>query len=393
MSIEDLIQLSESWKPQDGSYPSCDAKIEFETVPIVAAVEEIEDAKVEYKKETKHIREKIKNDDKKKENTYPRNNQEYIDKWITKKEIVILGWEIHDHLVNAWNSYHYPYDSREKYYRLGCLNKSGKLIIDFKYCIIEIVGNYIFAGYEGDYIHNTFQGLYDLYTINGDFLFGGFTQYHLYQKENILACNWGGHWENRFQEGALYEFCACSGYWSLYDLSPLKITLKSGTEWELPYWIKSGGIKSLLPLRDGRDYCIPIKTQISLYDIMACGSIRRMPNLPIETLFIMGNHTIGGYPSISYDILYDIHLFTSEAVRWDLDGEERLFTNECFDYHLSRKELIRNENYKAEDIRLESYLNGYRRHFDDDYISPFDSPYHNDALDMDQQSQDFWDSM
>lgn len=382
------------FQSKEDYYPICDAQIEFETVPIIAAVKEIGDAELKYKKETDCIQELVNLGDQ--EAPLPWDNPNYTDKWITKKEIAVLGWKIgiSCYLENAWNYYHHPDDNREKYYRLGCLNKSGKLIIDFKYCIIEVVGKYIFAGYDGDYRYNTYQGLYDLYTIDGNFLFGGFTHYHLYQEENILACNWGGGWFDISQEGTpIYKFNNHSGYWSLYDLSPIKETLKNGDEWELPNWLKTGVIKSLLPLRDGRDYGIPIKTQITSFDTMICGVVRKMPNLPIETLFIMGNHTNGNNPYISGDTLYDVHLFTDEAESWGLGGDKRLFTDECFDYNLSKKELIKNNEYRAEDIRRESNSNEYRRQSDDDFISPFESPNYNDALDMDQQSSEFWDSL
>lgn len=393
--LDDFVAQVDSdniFQSKEDYYPICDAQIEFETIPVVAAVKEIEDARLEYNKETDCIRELVNTGNQ--EGPFPWDKPTYSDKWITKKEIAVLGWKIgiSCYLENAWG-YH-PNDSREKYYRLGCLNKSGKLIIDFNYCIIEVVGKYIFAGYNGEYRYNTYQGLYDLYTINGDFLFGGFTQYHLYEEENILACNWGGNWYDSSQEGSpLYRFNSYSGYWSLYDLSPIKNPLKTENEWELPNWQKTGVIKSLLPLRDGRDYGIPIKTQISSFDTMICGIVRKMPNLPIETLFIMGNHTNNNYPCISGGTLYDVHLFINEAESWGLGGNKRLFTDECFDYNLSKKELIKNNEYRAEDLRRESNSNVCHRPADDEFISPFDNPNYNDALDMDQQSPDFWDTL
>ncbi len=383
----------------------CDAKIEFETVPIVAAVKEIGDAVLEYKKEERCI------------NVFTDK-----EKCVIQKEKAIMGWRLgkSSYLENS-----IYFDNKERY-RLGCLNKLGKLIIDFKYCIIEVVGKYIFAGYNGDYQYNTYQGLYDLYTIDGDYLFGGFTHYHLYQEENILACNWCGNWRNISNEGEpMYEFNGQSGYWALFDLSTEKITLKNGGKIELPYWINTGEIKSILPLRDGREYGIPTKTQILSYEILVCGVKREMPNLPIETLFIMGSNenypcirtipilpkvfptpktgendtdiipqqtNINNHINIDYQhILYNIHIFTNNATYWR-DGEKHLFT-ECVDYNLDEKKLIENGEYRAANFYREFNSNEYRRHSDYDFISPFDNPYYNESLDMDQQSPDFWDSL
>ncbi len=246
----------------------------------------------------------------------------------------------------------------------------------------------------------------------------------------MLACNWCGNWRDISNGGdPIYEFIGQSGYWSLFDVSQIKIPLKNGGEKEFSNWLKTGVIKSVLPLRDGRDYGIPLKTQITSFDTMICGAIRKMPNLPLETLFIMGNHSNKEYPcieatlippkvfsspepeknnsvtisqqtnsnnyiNIEYQyVLYDIHLFTNEVESWGLSGDRRLFTYECFDYNLSQKELIENKAYQAEDIRRESNHSEYLRQADDDFVNPFDSPYYNDALDLDQQSPEFWDSI
>lgn len=55
------------------------------------------------------------------------------------------------------------------------------------------------------------------------------------------------------------------------------------------------------------------------------------------------------------------------------------------------KDLFVVDNEEYED---ESYYDDYD-HYDsnNDYTHPYDSPYYNDALDMDQQSPEFWDSL
>lgn len=151
-------------------------------------------------------------------------------------------------------------------------------------------------------------------------------------------------------------------------------------------------MKSLLPLRDGREYGIPTKTQILMYDIMVCGEKRRMPNLPIEILFIQGNHINEAYPYLSNGILQDVHLFSEEAKSWELGGCRRLFSSECVDFNISTKEVLRNDNYLAEDVRREEECCNRKRK-SNDLVDPLDNPYYNDALDMDQQSPDFWDSI
>ena len=54
-------------------------------------------------------------------------------------------------------------------------------------------------------------------------------------------------------------------------------------------------------------------------------------------------------------------------------------------------EELSNRDFEAEDE--ENYEDGSYYDFSSEYSSAYDNPYYNDALDMDQQSADFWDSL
>lgn len=85
----------------------------------------------------------------------------------------------------------------------GCLNNLGEEIIEAKYDCFKIVDGYILAGRDGGMLYHDdscygseYGGVYDLYTRNGELVYGGFRKF-FYNKENdIYVFFLGGEWKS-----------------------------------------------------------------------------------------------------------------------------------------------------------------------------------------------------
>ena len=100
-----------------------------------------------------------------------------------------------------------------------------------------------------------------------------------------------------------------------------------------------------------------------------------------------------GNPSAQYHL--GICYKEGNGVELDIDEAEKWFSKASNNGSLLAKiELWKPENVSTE---LENgKIDHYDDWYDDDieyYPSAYDSPYYNDALDMDQQSEDFWESL
>lgn len=84
----------------------------------------------------------------------------------------------------------------------GCLNYDGKIIIDPKYSCLRVTDNFIIAGRDGCFIGDSdsynsdeYDGVFDLYTFDGELLIGGFREV-VYDSENkVYVFFFGGQWE------------------------------------------------------------------------------------------------------------------------------------------------------------------------------------------------------
>lgn len=103
----------------------------------------------------------------------------------------------------------------------GCMNNHGEIIIQPKYHCFKFIDNFILAGRDGEMlrINNyeygyNYEGVYDLYSLEGDLIFGGFSAFINNKEQNIFA----------FFFGIVYDFEEEGRYYE----EPMDFTFKSG---------------------------------------------------------------------------------------------------------------------------------------------------------------------
>ncbi len=94
----------------------------------------------------------------------------------------------------------------------GCMNRHGKTIIDAKYSCIQTTDNFILAGRNGCFIGDSdsfysdkYDGVFDLYTLEGELLIGGFREVYYDVEHKIFAFFFGGKWE---------KYCSYEDEWN-----------------------------------------------------------------------------------------------------------------------------------------------------------------------------------
>ena len=84
----------------------------------------------------------------------------------------------------------------------GVMDNSGNVLIPPKYDCYKIQDGFLLAGRDGSMLchddsdyGSDYSGVYDLYTLGGEFLFGGIREF-FYNKENeLFVFFFGGEWE------------------------------------------------------------------------------------------------------------------------------------------------------------------------------------------------------
>jgi len=77
------------------------------------------------------------------------------------------------------------------------MDYDGKQIIPAKYECFKVTEKYILAGREGFILgsdEDAYRGIYDLYTKNGELIFGGFRQFEEINNHYIFSLNWNDNW-------------------------------------------------------------------------------------------------------------------------------------------------------------------------------------------------------
>ena len=107
----------------------------------------------------------------------------------------------------------------------GCINHCGKQIIPFKYDCLVLDGSFILAGRDGhmvgssdeDYGHD-YSGVFDLYTLDGELIFGGFSQFQ--QIDGFLLFLLNGRW---------VEYNAVDDYYNNIHINDYHFDTKNAT--------------------------------------------------------------------------------------------------------------------------------------------------------------------
>lgn len=110
---------------------------------------------------------------------------------------------------------HCSFFSDISYATWGCVNKSGKIIIDAKYDCFKLIDGFILGGRDGNFVgsednndytrHDNYTGVYDLYTMEGELIIGGFREMIYDERQELFAFFFGGRWE---------RYCSYSDVWN-----------------------------------------------------------------------------------------------------------------------------------------------------------------------------------
>ena len=89
----------------------------------------------------------------------------------------------------------------------GVMDLNGKIIINPKYDCYKVQDGFLLAGRDGemlrdDYVENyyyDYNGVYDLYSPTGDFIFGGFSEFYYDKKFDVYIFYLGGEWTDYYE--------------------------------------------------------------------------------------------------------------------------------------------------------------------------------------------------
>lgn len=119
------------------------------------------------------------------------------------KDDAFLGWE------SNWESnsdvqyikVNFFSDDIE-YGKWGCIKKDGSIFVEAKYDCFKEVGEYITAGRDGSFLNDdncygeAYDGSYDLFDKNGDYIIGGFNEFKYDEINSLLMFRFGGIWKS-----------------------------------------------------------------------------------------------------------------------------------------------------------------------------------------------------
>ena len=114
---------------------------------------------------------------------------------------------IYEHLFHCQNDNYFFYGYGGEPYpnffsafdsaKWGCMDYDGKQIIPAKYECFKVTEKFILAGREGYILgsdEDAYSGIYDLYTKNGELIFGGFHQFEEINNHYLFSLNWNDNW-------------------------------------------------------------------------------------------------------------------------------------------------------------------------------------------------------
>ena len=89
----------------------------------------------------------------------------------------------------------------------GVMDLNGRIIIKPEYYCYKVQDGFLLAGRDGrmlrdDYVENyyyNYNGVYDLYSPTGDFIFGGFSEFYYDKKYDVYIFYLGGEWTDYYE--------------------------------------------------------------------------------------------------------------------------------------------------------------------------------------------------
>lgn len=127
---------------------------------------------------------------------------------ILDGEYIYFGYGGYDYSNDSGNC---PYNFFSEYIEhaiWGCMDRTGRILIDARYDCFKHDGNYILAGRDGNmlgegqysysYHYSEYGGIYDLFTYEGTLLFGGFNKFECF--DDLFLFHFGGEWKEECEE-------------------------------------------------------------------------------------------------------------------------------------------------------------------------------------------------
>ena len=163
----------------------------------------------------------------------------------------------------------------------GAVSGRGKRIIDAKYLNYKMQSGYIVAGRDGGYFPDTddcdyawygsnFDGVYDLYSKDGELLIGGFREFEYDERNGLFIFFFGGDWK---------EYSAFDDDWNNIHINGYRF------ERGIDLWlILDKDLKTILRDKDGKPKQFE-KGFLGKIDIkQENGRIKHVYNMPIELM-------------------------------------------------------------------------------------------------------------
>lgn len=219
------------------------------------------------------------------------------------------------------DEYHSNFFAENWYATWGYMNAQGKIVVDAKYDCFKVHDGFIEAGRDGNFVgpednndykrHDNYTGVYDLYTMEGELLIGGFREMIYDERQELFAFFFGGKWE---------RYCSYSDDWNgLYDY-----------DWRFTYlndlWlILDKDLNTIMRNTDGTQHHFA-KGFIGRIDIRKeDNKVSHVYNMPIH-LMAKGFYAFGNNCTIIRNSNYDS--CASKAILETTTGK----LSECFKY-------------------------------------------------------------
>lgn len=150
----------------------------------------------------------------------------------TDEKYVYFGYNGYDYSVDINFCQNGNFFSKIDDATWGCMDKSGKVLIAPKYDCYKVVGDFILAGRDGRMLIRSqscygyeYDGLYDLYTSDGEMLLGGFKKFIFDEEHKVFKFFFGGGfvYDNDYDD---YDFKEGMGRWIITDAELKSIRLQ-----------------------------------------------------------------------------------------------------------------------------------------------------------------------
>ena len=175
----------------------------------------------------------------------------------------------------------------------GCMDKTGKILIDAEYDCFKRRGTFILAGRGGlflgegqhgnNYRELEYSGVYDLFEYTGKLIIGGFSSIYQDDKNDLFVIQYGGHWKQDCED---YDEWGNSVYYYSYHFE------KSNSRW----LVLDKGLRSVMKTKKGERHQFREGFLGTITQKEEDGKIVNYWNMPLELFSIKE-------PSFSHNLM------------------------------------------------------------------------------------------